>query len=201
MCKEGFTDDTHTRCLGDSIDSDSGAGYLSSLAEKAADAAPDGTTVDKFLMFFLVIGIPAIFGVVIVVVTSMVTGRPIPFVQWAFRGGGTAVGSDAAGVSLQVISDRSCSSPLLQDMRTGTVIIISVWLMPMPCCHAQGSFGGSPPSTPAMQPEAPAKESTSAPVRASLQETMDALAQEDNVLLKPRAIGEYRHHLSERVHF
>ena len=110
MCKEGFTDDTHTRCLGDSIDSDSGAsGYLSSLAEKAADAAPDGTTVDKFLMFFLVIGIPAIFGAVIVAVTSMVTGRPIPFVQWAFRGGGTAAGSDAAGVSFAVISDRSCS--------------------------------------------------------------------------------------------
>ena len=60
MCKECFTDDTHTRCLGDSIDSDSGVGYLSSLAEKVADATPDGTTVDKFLMFFLVIGVVAI---------------------------------------------------------------------------------------------------------------------------------------------
>jgi hypothetical protein len=29
----------------------------------------------------------------------------------------------------------------------------------------------------------------------------DLLAKEDNVLLEPRAIGEYRHHLSERVHF
>ena len=68
MCKEGFTDDTHTRCLGDSIDSDSGAsGYLSSSAEKAADAAPDGTTVDKFLMFFLVVGGLAIIGAVIVI--------------------------------------------------------------------------------------------------------------------------------------
>ena len=67
MCKKGFTDDTHTRCLGDSIDSDSGASYLSSVTEKAADDAPDGTTVDKFLMFYLVVGGLAIIGAVIVI--------------------------------------------------------------------------------------------------------------------------------------
>ena len=81
MCKEGFTDDTHTRCLGDSIDSDSEASYLSDLAEKAAAAAPDGTIVDKFLIFFLIIGALAIIGGVIVIYTSMVAGQPIPFVQ------------------------------------------------------------------------------------------------------------------------
>jgi hypothetical protein len=203
MCKGGFSDGAHTECLEDSIVPDSEESYLSNLAQKAADAAPDGTTLDKFLMFFAWGMALVVIGAVIVQCVSMITGQPIPFVQWNFKGGGTAGGADAAGVSMQVISDQivQLASPLLQYMLTGTVITISVWLMPMPCFNAQGSFGGSPPSKP-MQREAPANESTPAPARKSLQETMDAmLAKEDNVLLEPRAIGEYRHHLSERVHF
>ena len=67
-------------------------------------------------------------GAVIVICTSMVTGQPIPFVQWNFKGGGTAGGADAAGVSMHVISDQivQLASPLLQYMLTGTVITISV---------------------------------------------------------------------------
>ena len=128
MCKGGFSDGAHTECLEDSIVLDSEESYLSNLAQKAADAAPDGTTFDKCLMFFAWGMALVVIGVVIIICVSMITRQPIPFVQWNFKGGGTAGGADAAGVSMQVISDQivQLASPLLQYMLTGTVITISV---------------------------------------------------------------------------
>ena len=107
MCKGGFSDGAHTECLEDSIVPDSEESYLSNLAQKAADAAPDGTTRDAFLMFFAWGMALVIIGAVIIICVSMITRQPIPFVQWNFKGGGTAGGADAAGVSMQVISDRA----------------------------------------------------------------------------------------------
>jgi hypothetical protein len=46
MCKEGFSDGAHTKCLEDSIVPDSEESYLSYLAQKAAAATPDGMTLD-----------------------------------------------------------------------------------------------------------------------------------------------------------
>ena len=78
MCKGGFSDGAHTECLEDSIVPDSEESYLSNLAQKAADAAPDGTTRDAFLMFFAWGMAMFAIGAVIIICTSMVTGQPIP---------------------------------------------------------------------------------------------------------------------------
>jgi hypothetical protein len=85
LCKEGFSDGTHTQCVEDSIVLDSEESYLSYLAQKATAATPDGTTLDKFLMFFGWGMTLIVIGAVIVICASMVTGQPIPFVQWAYR--------------------------------------------------------------------------------------------------------------------
>jgi hypothetical protein len=128
LCKEGFSDGTHTQCVEDSIVPDSKESYLSNFAQKAAAVAPDGTTFEQCLMFFASGMALVVIGAVIIICVSMITGQPIPFVQWNFNGDGTAGGVDAAGVSMQVISDQivQLASPLLQYMLTGTVITFSV---------------------------------------------------------------------------
>ena len=107
LCKEGFSDGTHAQCVEDFIVPNSKESYLSYFAQKAAAVTPDGTTFEQCLMFFASGMALVVIGAVIIICVSMITGQPIPFVQWNFKGGGTAGGADAARVSMEVISDRA----------------------------------------------------------------------------------------------